>query len=65
MALLTGGVWSPQAVAKSLVGKMPDLRVAIGVNLSYPDEKLFYTTLKALVEDNTDYSNSVMVIFND
>jgi cobalt-precorrin-7 (C5)-methyltransferase len=65
VALLTGGVWSPQAVAKSLVGKMPDLRVAIGVNLSYPDEKLFYTTLKALVEDNTDYSNSVMVIFND
>jgi len=65
VALLTGGAWSPQAVAQSLMEKMPDLRAAIGVNLSYPDEKLFYTTLAALLEDSTEYSNSVMVIYND
>ena len=39
---------------------MPDLRVAIGVNL--PTRRKAVSPLKALVEDNTDYSNSVMVI---
>lgn len=65
VALLTGGKWSPQAIAQSLLGQMRDLRVAIGLDLSYPDEKVFYTTLTALAEDGLDYKNSVMVIFNE
>ncbi len=65
VALLTGGEWTPQAIARRLAERMGGARTALGVNLSYPDERLFFTTLGALAEDDEDYSNSVMVIFNE
>lgn len=65
VALLTGGEWSPQAISRCLLEQVPDRRTAIGVNLSYPDEKVFFTTFEALARDGEDYSNSVMVVFNE
>lgn len=65
VALLTGGEWSPQAIAQRLLEQGSDRRVAVGVNLSYLDERVFLTSLEALARDGADYSNSVMVIFNE
>ncbi|HWP95267.1 MAG TPA: precorrin-6y C5,15-methyltransferase (decarboxylating) subunit CbiE [Syntrophomonadaceae bacterium] len=62
--LLTGGIWTPQAIAQHLLGRhRSETRVAIGQNLSYPDEKLIFSTLGKLVEDPGDYKNCVMVMF--
>lgn len=65
-ALLTGGIWTPQTIAARLQpGQRPQTRVAIGRNLSYPEEELIFSTLGGLLDDSSDYSNSVMVIFNE
>jgi cobalt-precorrin-7 (C5)-methyltransferase len=65
-ALLTGGQWTPQVIADYLLkANLSDYKVAIGKDLSYSDEKIIYTTLDGLVDKQEDYSNSVMVIFNE
>ncbi len=65
-ALLTGEPWTPQKIAQYLTDKgVPDLKTVIGKNLSYPEEKIIGTSLKKLPQDKEDYSNSVMVIFNE
>jgi cobalt-precorrin-7 (C5)-methyltransferase len=65
-ALLTGGQWTPQVIAQYLLKvQVPDCEVAIGKDLSYPEEKLVYTSLCKLVDDPEDYINSVMVIVNE
>lgn len=65
-ALLTGGQWTPQVIAQYLQkAQVPDCEVAIGKDLSYPEEKLIYTSLGKLVDEPEDYSNSVMVIINE
>lgn len=38
---------------------------AVGVDISYPEDKIFFTTLEKLAEDDADYRNSIMVIFNE
>lgn len=65
VALLTGAGQSAQKVAACLSGHKINAPVSIGIDLSYPCERLVHTTLAALVEDSADYSNSVMVIFNE
>ncbi|MGI6434821.1 MAG: precorrin-6y C5,15-methyltransferase (decarboxylating) subunit CbiE [Syntrophomonadaceae bacterium] len=65
VALLTGGEWSVQAIAAYLLNQQVKARVSIGINLSYPHEQVVHTTLEVLAEDGADYSNSVMVIFNE
>jgi len=65
-AMLTGSPWTPQKIADYLLAKgAADMQVIVGKDLSYPWEKLVYTTLKALSKDEEDYSNSVMVILNE
>lgn len=64
-AVLTGGVNTPQRLAARLLdGGIANQPVALGKNLSYPDELLVNTDLMDLVNDPSDYSNSIMVIFN-
>jgi len=63
---LTGSPWTPQRIAECLlIEGMADTKVIVGKDLSYPWEKLVYTTLRALSKDEQDYSNSVMVIVNE
>lgn len=63
-AVLTGGDNTPQLVAAYLLDKgMVNVMVALGKNLSCADEIMVNTNLLNLVNDPTDYSNSVMVIF--
>lgn len=65
-ALLTGSPWTPQKIAGHLLAKgLADMQVIVGKDLSYPWEKLVYTTLQSLSKDREDYSNSVMVILNE
>jgi len=65
-ALLTGSPWTPQEIARFLKeNEVPDLRVALGKNLSYQEEQIVYSSLAQLLNDNADYSNTVMVIFNE
>jgi len=65
-ALLTGGQWTPQYIAAYLAqANGPDCKVAIGKDLSYPEEKIICCTLNELVNQQEDYSNCVMVIFNE
>lgn len=65
-AVLTGGDHTPQALAAYLLDKgMNNVRVAVGHALSLPEECLVDTNLKELARDTSDYSNSVMVIFNE
>jgi cobalt-precorrin-7 (C5)-methyltransferase len=65
-ALLTGNPWTPQKIARFLLdNQITGLKVAIGKDLSYPHEKIVHTTLDLLFEDKQDYTNSVMVIFNE
>ena len=65
-ALFTGEPWTPQAIARYLrQEELPDLAVALGKNLSYPDEQIIYSSLESLLDDSADYSNTVMVIFNE
>ena len=65
-AFLTGSPWTPQRIAEHLLTEETrDMQVIVGKDLSYPWEKLIYTTLQALSRDEQDYSNSVMVIVNE
>lgn len=65
-ALLTGSPWTPQKIAGFLISEgVPDIKVIVGKDLSYPWEVLIHTTLQDLAKDKEDYSNSVMVIIND
>lgn len=65
-ALLTGEPWTPQEIARYLLeNNIGDLRTAIGKDLSYANEKIVYSSLRMLAEDENDYSNTVMVIFNE
>lgn len=65
-ALLTGGEWTPRSIATFLTARgLPDYKVAIGQDLSYPEEKIICSTLRGLNEQQEDYSNCVMVIFHD
>ncbi len=66
-AVLTGRPWTPRKIAELLAGhQITDLEVAIGKDLSYPGEKLIYTTLGSLLHvKEGDYNNSIMVIFNE
>lgn len=65
-ALLTGGEWIPQKIAAYLIkAGLHDCQVAVGQNLSYPDEKIVRSTLQELAQMPEDFSNSVMVIFNE
>jgi len=64
--LLTGVPWTPQEIARYLrENDIPDLSIALGKNLSYPEEQIIYSSLAQLLNDNADYSNTVMVIFNE
>ncbi|HZK86808.1 MAG TPA: cobalt-precorrin-5B (C(1))-methyltransferase CbiD [Syntrophomonas sp.] len=64
-ALFTGVPWTPPVIAQYLLAQgLPDLQVALGKDLSYPEEKLVYCSLQALSSDTDDYINTVMVIFN-
>lgn len=66
VAVLTGGENTPQRLAARLLEQGAGNRpVALGQNLSYPDELLVITELAALFNDPRDYSNSVMVIFDE
>ena len=66
VAVLTGGANTPQRLAARLLEQGAGNRpVVLGQNLSYPEELLVTTELTALVNDPRDYSNSVMVIFNE
>jgi len=66
IALFTGSPWTPQKIAEYLLTEeITDTQVVIGKDLSYPWEKLVYTTLQVLSRDEQDYSNSVMVIINE
>lgn len=63
-AIFTGGVWTPQTIALHLYQNgVKAHRVAIGKNLSYPDERIIQTTLEELLDNPDDYSDSVMVIY--
>ncbi len=65
-AVLTGAPWTPQAIAQFLLEKGAlDLQLALGKDLSYPHEKLVFCSLQELSLDKEDYSNTVMVIFNE
>jgi cobalt-precorrin-7 (C5)-methyltransferase len=65
-ALLTGGQWTPQFIAQYLLkAQVADCKVSIGKDLSYPEERLYFTSLCKLVDDLEDYSNSVMVIIDE
>ncbi|OEF97997.1 precorrin-6y C5,15-methyltransferase (decarboxylating) subunit CbiE [Desulfuribacillus alkaliarsenatis] len=70
-AMVTGTPWTPQTIAKKLLDSLAmeivacDWRVAIGKDLTYAHEQIINTTIGTLVDDKNDYSNSVMVIWND
>lgn len=65
-ALLTGFPWTPQEIARYLLENgLADLKVALGKDLSYPEEQITFSRLRLLADDDTDYSNTVMVIFNE
>ncbi|NLG33183.1 MAG: precorrin-6y C5,15-methyltransferase (decarboxylating) subunit CbiE [Syntrophomonadaceae bacterium] len=62
--IVAGGYWTPQRIAQRLLARnFADAGIAIGQNLSYPDEKIIYSTLNQVINDQADYSNSLMVIF--
>lgn len=62
--IMAGGYWTPQIIAQRLLANnFADAGIAIGQNLSYPDEKIIYSTLKQVINDPEDYNNSLMVIF--
>ena len=65
-ALLTGEPWTPRRIAQYLLeNNINDLTTAIGQNLSYDDERIIFTSLQKISEDNNNYDNSIMVIFNE
>jgi len=65
-ALLTGGEWTPPKIADYLTAAgVGDCPVAIGQNLSYPEEKIIMTSLRELAGMAGDFTNSLMVIFNE
>ena len=65
-ALLTGEPWTPRRIAQYLLeNNINDLTTAIGQNLSYDDERIIFTSLQKIAEDNNNYDNSIMVIFNE
>lgn len=64
--LLTGGEWTPRQIAVHLHDQgRPDWQVAIGADLSYPEEKIIRSSLKAIAEQTKDYTNCLMVIFHE
>jgi cobalt-precorrin-7 (C5)-methyltransferase len=65
-ALFTGAPWTPVEIARYLKENgVPDLQVALGKDLSYPEEQIIYTSLELLTHDQAAYNNTVMVIFNE
>lgn len=65
-ALLTGEPWTPRRIAQYLLeNNINDLTTAIGQNLSYDDERIIFTSLQKMAEDDNNYDNSIMVIFNE
>jgi cobalt-precorrin-7 (C5)-methyltransferase len=65
-ALLTGEPWKPAEIARYLKDNgVSDLRVALGKDLSYPQEQMLSTSIERLTNDQADYNNTVMVIFNE
>lgn len=65
-ALLTGTPWTPQVIAQYLLEQgVADRKIALGKDLSYPQEKLIYSSLMELCRDEYNYKNTVMVIFNE
>lgn len=65
-AILTGTPWTPQAIAQYLLQEgLPDLKVVLGQDLTYPREKIVFCSLQELSRDSHDYYNTVMVIFNE
>ncbi|QGU00253.1 Cobalt-precorrin-7 (C5)-methyltransferase [Candidatus Syntrophocurvum alkaliphilum] len=65
-AVLTGNPWTVTEISKHLLKHgVPNLDVAVGKDLSYPEEQIIYSNLEELTKDRADYNNSVMVIFNE
>lgn len=65
VGLLTDNHYTPQLIAKYFLDKGLDsnLQLAVGVNLSYPEEKIYQGSLKELANSSEDFTNSV-VVFN-
>ncbi len=67
-AMVTGNPWTPQGIAEFLLTQdrtLTNWSVVIGKNLTYDDEQIVETSLGQLRNQQNDYSNSVMVIYND
>jgi len=64
-AILTSPQWHPVRISRELqAAGTPDCQVAIGVNLSYPDERLVCCRLSE-IPGGSGYGNAVMVVFNE
>lgn len=70
-AILTSPEWNPARISQVLTAaNVPDYPVAIGENLSYPEESITCSRLYKLAGSSnsgfsSDYNTSVMVIFNE
>lgn len=63
VALFTDNIFTPRRVAEYLLEHgCPDLPVAVGINLSYKNERLLFTHLKELAKCNDEQNPAVMVI---
>ncbi len=64
--IFTDSKWTPSALAQHLMEKgVPDLKAAVGKDLSYPEEEVYRTTLAELAATQRKENNSLLVIFND
>ncbi|MBZ4688187.1 MAG: cobalt-precorrin-7 (C5)-methyltransferase [Clostridia bacterium] len=66
VGLLTDNHYTPQKIAEYLIERqVPEsLKVAVGRNLSYEDERIFRGTLGELRNSQEDFRNSVVVIYH-
>ncbi|MHB1127817.1 MAG: precorrin-6y C5,15-methyltransferase (decarboxylating) subunit CbiE [Bacillota bacterium] len=66
IALLTDQRMTASRVARCLLENgVPDRRTAVGENLSYPEERIFVSTLKIIADREGIGANSVVVIMDE
>jgi len=64
--IFTGKQWSPPAVARYLLEEgVPDMKVVVGKDLSYPQEEIVWNTLSGLATSSREFANSLLVVLHE